>query len=112
MPFLSRDLIDPALRAKYEGKYKAQLKTALHTPGLTAAQRDHLRSQIRGVGQAKVYTEDSQPKAGALSFPTYPPASEVRKMKKSELIQLANDIGLSTEGNKPDITKRILNVIT
>ena len=111
MPFLSRDSIDPAIRAQHEGQYKAQLKAALHTPGLSAAQREHLREQIRSVGQAKVYLADSPPKAGAMSFPTYPPASKVRQMKKSELIWLANEIGLSVEGNKPDLLKRILTVI-
>lgn len=68
MPFLRREDIDPELRAKHDARYKRQMKEALLTPGLTASQREHLREQIRGVGQSKVYSADSSPKPGAISF--------------------------------------------
>lgn len=68
MPFVSREDIPADVRAAHEKRYKMQLKEALLNPGLTAAQRDHLRAQIRAVGQPKVYSADSPPKPGAVSF--------------------------------------------
>jgi len=65
MPFVSREDIDLDVRAKYDKRYKAQLREALHNPGLTAEQRKHLQAQIRQVGQPKVYSADSAPKPGA-----------------------------------------------
>jgi len=59
MPFISREQIDPKIRAKYERKYKAQLKEALLNPGLTDEQKAYLRDQIRSIGQPKVYQAGS-----------------------------------------------------
>lgn len=68
MPFIARDQIDPEIRAKYEAKHKAQLREALLHPGLSAAQRQHLHDSIRSIGKPKVYSADSPPKPGAISF--------------------------------------------
>ena len=68
MPFISRHQIDPEIREKFDKRYKAQLKEALLTPGLSASQRAHLRNQIRSLGQSKTYLADSPPKPGAISF--------------------------------------------
>ena len=68
MPFISRDQIDPAVKARYEGRYKSQLKEALLNPGLTAQQRIYLREQIRAIGQPKTYQSESPSKPGAVSF--------------------------------------------
>ena len=59
MPFISRDQIDPKIRAKFDEKYKAQLKEALHNPNLTTVERESLRAQIRQVGKPKVYNAKS-----------------------------------------------------
>jgi hypothetical protein len=111
VPFLSRQEISPELRAKYEGRYKAQLREALHNPNLSAEAREHLRQQVKAVGEAKVYTADAPPKPGALSFPKWPDPSEVRHMKKAGLVQLAQQMGVDDTGNKPDVLKRVLAVV-
>ena len=112
MPFLAREQIDPDLRAKYEGRYKAQLREALHAPGLSAAAREHVRAQIRALGQAKVYSADAAPKAGAMALPKYPPVSDVKGMNKGDLVALAQQIGLAdTSGTKPELLDRVLAVI-
>jgi hypothetical protein len=68
MPFIAREDIAPEVRGKYEAQHKTRLREALLNPGLTAAQRIHLREQIRSVGKPKVYSADTPPKPGAISF--------------------------------------------
>lgn len=68
MPFIKREDIDPKIRAPYEGRHKASLRAALHNPGLTAEQRQHLLDQIRAIGQPKVYDPISPAKLGAITF--------------------------------------------
>jgi hypothetical protein len=112
MPLIAREEIDPALRARYEGRYKAQLRDAMHAPGLTAVAREHLRAQIRTLSEGKVYVADSPPKEGALALPSYPSVGEVKTMKKGSLIALAEEIGLAdTSGTKPELLDRVLAVI-
>lgn len=111
MPFIAREEIDPDLRAKHDSRYKAQLRKALHNAGLSAEARAHLHKQVQAVGKPKVYKADTPPKLGALSFPKWPNATEVRNMRKAELLQLAQQMGVDDTGNKPDVLERVLAVV-
>lgn len=110
MPFLARHEIDPKIREPYEARHKRHLREALLVPGLSAAQRKHIQKQIRSVGQPKVYSADSPPKAGAFKAP-FPRVETLQRMKKAELIALAENLSLSTEGSKTEILDRILAVV-
>jgi len=111
MPVVSRQDIPDEVRARYEGRYKTQLKEALLSPGLTAGQREHLREQIRNLGKPKTYRADSPPKAGAIALPQVPTAGTVRQMRKAELLALANQLGVPDGGTKKELLDRILAVI-
>ena len=68
MPFLRRSVLAPQLKSKYDGDYRAQLRHALSTPGLSAAQQKQIRAELARVGKPKVYQADAPPKPGAISF--------------------------------------------
>jgi hypothetical protein len=68
MPFLKRQDIDLALRAKHDKEWKTKLKQALINPALTAEERRHIQEQLDMVGKPKVYRADTPPKLGAISF--------------------------------------------
>lgn len=110
MAILSREDIPEAIRKPYEAKHKRHLREALLAPGLTEPQRNHLRSQIKAVGSKKVYAADSPPKLGAFRA-ALPRTDTVRRMKKSELVELADRLKLDSEGTKPELLDRILAVI-
>jgi len=68
MPFIRRHEIDPALRHKFEGAHKARLRQALLDPGLSASQRVAIKQELDQVGKPKIYSADSAPRAGSVSF--------------------------------------------
>ena len=68
MPFKRRRDIDPKTLKRFESQTKAQLRQQLHNPGLTAAQKAEIKSKLAQVSAPKVYSKDSPPPAGAISF--------------------------------------------
>ena len=111
MPFVSRKDIAPEVRARHEARHKRQLREALLTPGLSAAQREHLKTQIDSVGKAKVYKPESHPKPGAF-MASIPRLDTIQRMKKAELEELAERFNLSTDGTKPELLSRIITFLT
>ena len=59
MPFITRQQIPEALRAKAEKEHKTRLRAALMNPALTAEQKDALRVQLSNVGKPRVYSASS-----------------------------------------------------
>jgi hypothetical protein len=68
MPFVRRSEVDPKVLKKHEAKVKANLRQQLHNPALTAEAKAELKAKIAQVSAAKVYSKDSPPPAGAISF--------------------------------------------
>ncbi len=68
MPFLSKSNIDPHLLAKHETLLKERLRQYLLDPGLSAEQRQAIRSQLSTIGKPKVYDANSPAVPGAISF--------------------------------------------
>ena len=68
MPFKRRRDINSKTLKRFESQTKAQLRQQLHNPGLTAVQKKEIRAKIAQVSASKVYSKDSPPPAGAISF--------------------------------------------
>ena len=66
MPVISRQNLEPSIKAEYDQKYKAQLRKALLNPGLTADQRTQIRLELALVGLPRVYSVDRPPRPGAI----------------------------------------------
>lgn len=117
MPFLSQRQIAESLRTKAEKDYKAQLRSALLNPALSAEQRRDLQARLSRVGQPRVYDADSPPVPGAIqlppaSAPSRPPSFDpdlLRRMKKGDLLKLAEEHGVPTTGTRADLIERLLS---
>jgi len=108
MPFVRTEDIDPKVRQRHITRRKQQLRESLGNPGLTAEQRERIQEEIRGLGGRKVYSADSPPRPGAMSFPYQIPSEEVlSKMLKGDLMEAALKAGVSPEGTKADIKERL-----
>jgi len=68
MPIIRRQDIAPAVKEKHDAAHKTQLRQALTNPALTEQQRAHIREQLSGMGQARVYSKNSPAKPGAIAF--------------------------------------------
>ena len=79
MPFVSREQLDPKLRAKHEKTYKTQLRQALTNPSLTQEQKEALLLELKSVGGPKVYKADTPPKPGAIFLTAVPEKSKKPK---------------------------------
>jgi len=66
MPFITRTQIDPLLRKKHVGPYRADLRRRLLLPGLSQAERLSIRDQLDNLGGVKLYRADSPSKPGAI----------------------------------------------
>lgn len=119
MPFLTQHDLSATLRARAEKEHRAQLRHALLNQGLSAEQRRDIQRRLAQIGQPRVYDADAPAVPGAVVLP--PPVIEVKveaseplehaaiqKMKKPELIELATKHGVSTQGNRAEIIKRLL----
>ena len=122
MPFISQRQIGLNLRSKAEKDYKAQLRSALLNPTLSAEQRLDIRARLARVGQPRVYDASSPPLPGAIQLPSQPvvamkiPAlpeldhAALQGMKKTDLQELAGQRGVPTTGTRANIIQRLLAV--
>lgn len=116
MPFLSQRQIAENLRSKAEKDYKAQLRSALLNPTLSAEQRRDLQARLARVGQPRIYDADSPPVPGAIQLPLSPAPSSspsfdpdvLRRMKKGDLQKLAEEHGVPITGTRADLIERLL----
>jgi len=109
VPFIRRHEIKSSVRKPHEGAYKGQLRQALTNPGLSAEQRERIKSQLAEVGQAKVYRVDTPPKPGAISFEEpLPPRKILETLKRVDLLVIARKLKIPTNGSKAEIVERLL----
>lgn len=66
MPFITRTQIDPLLRKKHVGSYRAELRRTLLKPGLSQAERLSIRDQLDNLEGTRIYRADSPSKPGAI----------------------------------------------
>lgn len=109
MPFIQRESISPNIKRPYEVAYKASLRKALTNPGLTVDQRQQIKDQMQELGKSKIYTKNSIPKPGAISFQEpIPPRELLKRLSKEELILLAKQLNIPVTGNKNQILEALL----
>lgn len=59
MPFISRQSLDPRMRADSERTLKDELRKRLQDPTLTEDQRRQLHTQLKQVGKPRFYGTDN-----------------------------------------------------
>lgn len=116
MPFITQRDLSAALRARSEKDHRTQLRAALLNPGLTAEQRRDIQLRLSQIGQPKVYDAAAPAVPGAIELPkpTVEPAkplnpADIQGMKKADLQALATQRGVSDEGTRAEIIKRLLS---
>jgi hypothetical protein len=118
VPFLGRHQIDPKVRAKHEEHHRAKLKEALLNPHLTEEQRDSIQRQLTpstppSLAAARAqYVPAPPPVEKPLTQETsednsLPPSADLTKLKKKELIALAEKLGLPTNGDRIQLIQRL-----
>ena len=108
MPFITREEIDDKTRAASLVTRKTQLRQALLDPALSEAQHAQIRTELANLGQRRVYSAESLPKPGAVSFEPAIPSNEVLAgMKKVQLVSLAVASKVSSQGTKAVIAGRL-----
>ena len=113
MPFLNRRQIALQIRTKAEREYREQLRAALSTPGMPAAQRHEIQRRLEQVGKPRVYSADSPPLPGAIVLTPPEPVHQytevdLQGMRKADLVMLAGERGLPTSGTKIMLVERLL----
>jgi len=112
MPFVTRRQVALASRIEAEKKYRAQLRRALSTPGLSAEQQEDLRRRINQVGKPRVYDANSPPPPGAIALVPPEPEFTMKGLlgsRKAELVGMARERGLATSGSKAALASRLLD---